>query len=957
MSTSIQKRPNFIVRFYYSLGIVKAFQKLVSNPKQPEHGASYSSPYGVKQPFSAAISMSAFAGHAYTHACATRASQDLAELPIKLIRGEGENSERIEEHPFLTLMNQPNTNTDGFLFREQLLIDLILSGNCYVLLVGSLSNPSSLFRLHPDNVEVITMPNRGITGYKYTDGGVSVEYPPERILHSRNASWKSGAGGELYGTGAVESLAREIDADINAQRLASETSKQGRPDILLSPKDDADIWGKERRREILDSYRRMTDRGGAMVLSGQIDVKPLNLSPREMEFEAARRMARENISAVIGVPGTILGLPDANFATARQANLTYWQIQTKRGKKMEILFTQIAKLYDDRLRVIFDYSHVEALQDVRSEKLARIEKHIIIGGMSPAEAYAYEGLDDSPLKTTRTTVEEEQEEEERDYTLTKLFNIIERAKEDELAKIGNKRKAFEELPKSAKTGIENKTRDHNEEYGKDPKRKTTKYTLAVVWWRGVGAYKNNPQSVRPGVTSPDQWAMARVNSFLFALRNQKYRSGKHDTDLLPADHDMKKKIVELETRGSVGDKDPTNFPDDGKDKEVALRNSDYDRFPWREAEKLKEEYPQIWRRGGNILGNTQYNRLKPIASRESSIAKTPTEEKAIRLREAWAARHYEDYRLAGVVAQIKWLVVGSRGLSHMRKVISEEKQRLNKKAFITEDKKTDHWNHWVQRILDPAEARFERVTAAYLLAAKNRMLQRANSIIDEVRGYNAEVVKAISWAELFAKAMEIKFIKNTLGRLMNDTWIVTANDTINDIYGLLDMPVPMDARFGDRDLEAANKAIDTMANEIVDTSIKNAREVVRDGIREGLSNKEIADQLEDLWVFDRSRARMIAQTESTKVINQATNQAYQKINDEEDDLEVRKVWISSRDDRVRETHQDLNNSRLYGQDGIPVNDVFKIGSDTALAPGGFSDPSHSINCRCTIAPIIIEKNN
>jgi HK97 family phage portal protein len=852
MSTSIQKRPNFIVRFYYSLGIVKAFQKLVSNPKQPEHGASYSSPYGVKQPFSPAVSMSAFAGHAYTHACATRASQDLAELPIKLIRGEGENSERIEDHPFLELMNHPNTNTDGFLFREQLLIDLILSGNCYVLLVGNLRNLTSLFRLHPDNVEVITMPNRGITGYKYTDGGSSVEYPAERVLHCRNASWKSGAGGELYGTGAVESLAREIDADINAQRLASETSKQGRPDILLSPKDDADIWGRERRREILDSYRRMTDRGGAMVLSGQVDVKPLNLSPREMEFEAARKMARENISAVIGVPGTILGLPDANFATARQANLTYWQIQTKRGKKMEILFTQIAKLYDDRLRVMFDYSHVEALQDVRSEKLARIEKHIIIGGMSPGEAYAYEGLDDSPLKTqSRVEEVEEQEEEKRDF--------------------------------------------------------------------------DNVLRLLAGETE--------------------------------------KKNCEIKTRGSVGDKDPTNFPDDKDNQEVALRNSEFDRFPWEEAQALKKDYPQIWRRGGNILGNKQFNRLLPIAKRNSSIAQTRTEEEAIRLREAWAARHLKDFRLAGVVAQIKWLVVGSRGLSHMRKVISEEKQRLNKKAFITEDKKTDHWNNWVERILDPAEARFERVSAAYLQAAKKRMLQRANSVIDEVRAYEAEVqksvhcVKAISWAELFAKAMEIKFIKNTIGRLMNDTWVVTANDQINDIYGLLDMPVPDDSRFGDRDLEQANKAIDKMANEIVDTSIKNARETVRNGIREGLSNKEIADELESLWVFDRPRARMIAQTESTLVINQATNQAYQKIDDEEDDLEVRKVWISSRDDRVRETHQDLNNSQKYGQIGIPVNDYFKIGSDRALAPAGFSDPSHSINCRCTIAPIIIEKTN
>ena len=34
--------------------------------------------------------------------------------------------------------------------------------------------------------------------------------------------------------------------------------------------------------------------------------------------------------------------------------------------------------------------------------------------------------------------------------------------------------------------------------------------------------------------------MARVNSFLYALRNGRYRSGKHDTDLLPESHPMYK---------------------------------------------------------------------------------------------------------------------------------------------------------------------------------------------------------------------------------------------------------------------------------------------------------------------------------------------------------------------------------------------------------------------------------
>ncbi len=140
---------------------------------------------------------------------------------------------------------------------------------------------------------------------------------------------------------------------------------------------------------------------------------------------------------------------------------------------------------------------------------------------------------------------------------------------------------------------------------------------------------------------------------------------------------MLRKIKKPETISEeVETKAPkTNFPTRGDDKKVSLANSDYKQFPLGEAQRLKDEWPQIWKKGGNILGNTQYNRLKKV--KETGV-KTPTDEKAVRLREAWSARHYRDHRLAGVVAQVKWLTVGSRGVSHMRKVISDEKARLRK---------------------------------------------------------------------------------------------------------------------------------------------------------------------------------------------------------------------------------------------------------------------------------------
>ncbi len=112
--------------------------------------------------------------------------------------------------------------------------------------------------------------------------------------------------------------------------------------------------------------------------------------------------------------------------------------------------------------------------------------------------------------------------------------IAERLKEEE-NRAEDKRQP---ITGAVKKGLQKKADDHNEEYGNDPKRKTNLRTLSAVFRRGVGAYKTNPGSVRPTVTSPEQWAYARVNSFLYALRNLKFRSGKHDTDLLPKAHPL-----------------------------------------------------------------------------------------------------------------------------------------------------------------------------------------------------------------------------------------------------------------------------------------------------------------------------------------------------------------------------------------------------------------------------------
>jgi HK97 family phage prohead protease len=104
-----------------------------------------------------------------------------------------------------------------------------------------------------------------------------------------------------------------------------------------------------------------------------------------------------------------------------------------------------------------------------------------------------------------------------------------------------KRENRAEVSSTIEKGLRRKVEEHNEEYGDDARKRATYRMLEACFLRGVGAYKTNPQSVRPNVKSADQWAYARVNGLLYALRNLRFRRTKYDTDLLPAKHPLSTK--------------------------------------------------------------------------------------------------------------------------------------------------------------------------------------------------------------------------------------------------------------------------------------------------------------------------------------------------------------------------------------------------------------------------------
>jgi HK97 family phage major capsid protein/HK97 family phage prohead protease len=147
--------------------------------------------------------------------------------------------------------------------------------------------------------------------------------------------------------------------------------------------------------------------------------------------------------------------------------------------------------------------------------------------------------------------------------------------------------------------LRKQAKEHNEDVGDTASKRTNYRTLAAVFRRGVGAYYTNPGSVRPSVNSPEQWAYARVSSYRYALRNGKFRSGKHDTDLLPSGHPMSSKDRAMDQERPYPNEHAARIHSPGKYEEFRRDNGaggegvDFIYGIWEEAEERQSEVQSI----------------------------------------------------------------------------------------------------------------------------------------------------------------------------------------------------------------------------------------------------------------------------------------------------------------------------------------------------------------------------
>lgn len=268
------------------------------------------------------------------------------------------------------------------------------------------------------------------------------------------------------------------------------------------------------------------------------------------------------------------------------------------------------------------------------------------------------------------------------------------------------------------------------------------------------------------------------------------------------------------------------------------------------------------------------------------------------------------------------------------------KAKRENKAFnlVTEEQKALYWKQiddrraaWTRQVAKRVEARFEderQTMTRAIRAERNR---------ENLEAAAAQAIDEDAWEQMIAStylAIMEDFGEETIEQLKRQGLAIERKQ---DIFGIA-VPVVMDwiARHAGLFVQQVSQA----------TRLKVSRHILA-GIEEGESIFKIAKRIDTLYLEQiiPHRSQVIGRTESMRAASAGSQMAAQGTG-----IELKKVWISTRDGRTREApDSEFDHATADGQI-VPLNDPFIVSGEQLMYPGDYTmgaSKGNHINCRCT----------
>lgn len=298
------------------------------------------------------------------YACVRILAESIAGLPLHVYAYRGEGRERVPGHPLFTILHDaPNPEMTSFVFRETLMVHLLLWGNAYAqILRDRAGRVAGLYPLLPNHMSV----NRDEDGRLYytyqrvTDENPNFKRGGEVILPAEDVLHIPGLGFDgLIGYSPITMARNAVGMTLACEEYGASFFANGarpggvlqHPGVLKDPAKLRESWQAV--------YGGAANTGKVAVLEEGMTYQQIGIPPEEAQFLETRKFQVDEIARLYRIPPHMVGdLDKSSFSNIEQQSLEFvkytlnpWVVRWEQALQKSLLFPEERKRYFIRFNV------------------------------------------------------------------------------------------------------------------------------------------------------------------------------------------------------------------------------------------------------------------------------------------------------------------------------------------------------------------------------------------------------------------------------------------------------------------------------------------------------------------------------------------------------------------------------------------------------------------------------
>lgn len=363
-------------------------------PAEPKRGRQYVNTVAgaTAKPvtFDTAMTVSA------VFACIRLLAETVSSLPLNMYKLDSEGNRTLDsQHELIKLLKyRPNRRQTRIEFFEQLMLNLVSSGNAYILRGYMGKRLVSLQVLNSGSVEPELLANGDLIYHWQQQDGTRKKLTEAEVWHVR-----------LFGNGLVglsplshakKSIGVALAGDDKITHLMSNGAKP--TGVLL-----AQNWPNKEQRDGLRAEMDGLingDQTELAVLGGGMKFEAMSLTPEDLELLATRRFSLEEIARIFGVPSVLIN--DTSASTVWGSGIDsiingFYKFDLRPYlEKLEIsmVINLLPRTEWESYELEFDADAI--LRANLKDRVEATSKQVLSGYMTPNEARKSEGRQPKP---------------------------------------------------------------------------------------------------------------------------------------------------------------------------------------------------------------------------------------------------------------------------------------------------------------------------------------------------------------------------------------------------------------------------------------------------------------------------------------------------------------------------------------------------------------------------------